>query len=588
MDTVNLIPNEEKTPDGSVLSAIEDAGIDQSVPVGITIAYKRQLSGFHETMTPSRTSSGYQTPPTNVSSSTTPTKPNHKNRSFQVFLECGIVYAVCMILPTVAGFLYDWYAIVTYQRATGTTVVDDASLFSYFSRQVVPEEWLEPSYWCTPANGESSWSAYFLSPTGLCSAVAARQPSVISEDVTAWSDTFTISAFALLLAAIRIAIIQATVPKDEETTALAQTMIRCKSAHLLSADYVVTPISTPRPSIRAIEGSNINLPDLQGTAVTEPPTTTLLQPKPPSIASSHSIGTGVPRSSSSSSAAPRYATALFRSCYTAAAAVLAYVLFHDANFWPVYAGGTHGRTANCWDLSGNLAVWGVDSDFDHHNVALKHYFLWQASYHYHSAVFYGVSRISVWWSATPQPAQYEPAGASIRRLLQHAVAIVLIGIAYLFSSLRRLCAVGLFCFDVSSFFLHCLQVCVNAPEGSPWRQRQRVAAILWLLVIPSFVVTRFCIWPLLWYSATFESATWLRQLETTLWVGSATVVRTAVHGLMAGIEVLSVVYFRRLSQHPHLQRVLYQQKDNAALARQLFRDTTAQQHSAAAAALPSQ
>jgi hypothetical protein len=39
----------------------------------------------------------------------------------------------------------------------------------------------------------------------------------------------------------------------------------------------------------------------------------------------------------------------------------------------------------------------------------------------------------------------------------------LIATVYVFSSLRRLAAIGMFAFDVSSWFLHPLQICMNAP-----------------------------------------------------------------------------------------------------------------------------
>ena len=50
--------------------------------------------------------------------------------------------------------------------------------------------------------------------------------------------------------------------------------------------------------------------------------------------------------------------------------------------------------------------------------------------------------------------------AYVRSLMQHVLALVLISTAYVFSSLRRLSAIGMFAFDVSSWFLHLLQVCI--------------------------------------------------------------------------------------------------------------------------------
>jgi TLC domain len=212
-----------------------------------------------------------------------------------------------------------------------------------------------------------------------------------------------------------------------------------------------------------------------------------------------------------------------------------------------------------------LAV-AVDSDFDQRNFYLKQYFLWQASYHWHSAAFHILSMLILLLHPTKHaPHRFltlqKGTTLYLRRLLQHALAVALIGIAYIFSSLRRLGAIGLFAFDVSSCCLHLLQLCINAPSTAEKDSRRRRTStiarlVFWLLVVPSFVLARFVIWPAIWYSATFESSDWLRQLEKTLWPGSAALIRYAIHGLMAALQVLSVIYFHRLFHHDHLRRVL--------------------------------
>jgi hypothetical protein len=260
-------------------------------------------------------------------------------------------------------------------------------------------------------------------------------------------------------------------------------------------------------------------------------------------------------------AAPRYATAVFRLVYCTTTVILALYWFRDANFWPWYVGG-HGATQKCWDLSGGLTL-GMDSDFDQRNAALRQYFLWQASYHWHSGAFHLMSMMIL----LLHPKHYEQrrflslkttTSAYVRSLVQHVLSLALIATVYVFSSLRRLAAIGMFAFDVSSWFLHLLQSCINAPDGSRWKKPTTVARIRSWLVIPSFVVARFMIWPAVWYSLQVESKQWLVQLENMLMPGSALAMRCIFHFWMILLMGSTVVYFRRLLDHPHLQRILRQ------------------------------
>jgi hypothetical protein len=145
----------------------------------------------------------------------------------------------------------------------------------------------------------------------------------------------------------------------------------------------------------------------------------------------------------------------------------------------------------------------------------------------------------------------------LRSLVQHVLLLVAIGAAYIFSSLRRLGAIGMFAFDVSSCFLHLLQICTNAPENSWWKRADVVWRVYYVLVLPSYIVTRLIIWPLLWYSATFESEKWLRQFEQTLVPGSARILKGVMHVLMSLLMMLTVVHFQRLCKHSHVQRALH-------------------------------
>lgn len=286
--------------------------------------------------------------------------------------------------------------------------------------------------------------------------------------------------------------------------------------------------------------------------------------------------------------APRYATAVFRSLYCLASCSIALLFFQQANFWPTYLGG-HGQTAKCWDLSGGTTL-SFDSDFDHRNAVLRRYFLVQASYHLHSGAFHVLSMLLLWWWKLQRPVAattHQPSSDSlsslavnphvvisvrrstksyVRSLLQHMVALALIGGAYLFSSLRRLGAIAMFAFDLSSLSLHFLQICMNAPETSPLRNPDLILWVHRAWVIPMFLYTRFFVWPfLVWYSAVVESKQWLQQLESTLVPNSANYMRWVFHALLLYVISLNLVYFRRLLFHPHLKRIL-QEKRNKTLA----------------------
>jgi hypothetical protein len=280
-------------------------------------------------------------------------------------------------------------------------------------------------------------------------------------------------------------------------------------------------------------------------------------------------------------AAPRYATAIFRLLYCTITAGIALMYFRHADFWPWFVLGTGRGTKQCWDLSGGITVGGMDSDFDQHNAVLKRYFLWQASYHIHSSTFHFLlSMVFLFYPFIMSNASTDNgdntesilsspykrlrgikrgSDAYVRSFIQHLLSVVLIAVAYTFSSLRRLGAIGLFAFDVSSWSLHLLQICINAPDDSyVWRllpskyQNEKgsfVHGLYLFVVVPSFIVARFVIWPALWYSVAFESQSWLKQLEMTLWPGSALLLCIIMHTLMLILHCISLLYLYRLLYH---------------------------------------
>jgi hypothetical protein len=271
-------------------------------------------------------------------------------------------------------------------------------------------------------------------------------------------------------------------------------------------------------------------------------------------------------------AAPKYATAVFRLMYCTACILIALMYFSDAEFWPAAVGG-RGSSKHCWDLSSVTAAV-MESDFDNHNTVLRRYFLVQGSYHFHSAAFHLLTSLLLWLvsssrknkeKTTPKILGFIPAGIitldNIKTFLQHSLAVSLLAGTYLFSSLRRLAAVGMFAFDVSSWFLHLLQLCINAPPGT-----KRISPTwVWILhrglVVPSFCYSRFYVFPfVIGYSALVESQDWLKQLEKMSIPGAAMYMRALFAVWLSLLMFMNVVYVRRLMNHPHVLQALDQPK----------------------------
>jgi hypothetical protein len=239
-------------------------------------------------------------------------------------------------------------------------------------------------------------------------------------------------------------------------------------------------------------------------------------------------------------------TELFLLLCSMVAVTQAWFSLRDSNFWPRYVGG-HGNTANCWDLSGGLSV-GMDSDFDHRNAVLKQYFLGQASFHWYSATLHLLGMLLSQWQRCVAPKNTEPRNETVasvpmahgRDLVQHVLVLVIFAVAFIFSSLRRLVAIGVFAFDASKLCLHFYGT-LSSNRATMGMARE----MYWCLVLPSFVVARFAIWPALWYSATFESSDWLTQLDQTLWPGAADTFRVSCHVGMFLLLLVSLLDLRR-------------------------------------------
>jgi hypothetical protein len=407
-----------------------------------------------------------------------------------------------------------------------------------------------------------------------------------------WTDLGTVAFLSLTLAVIRVLILVAVAPIQD--SAQLSAVIRVKSVHMLSRDYQLTPNGTPivtrkalAPTLSRTALTALQLPDIGydedayadgediglaldgsfrnlGSAINLPVRNDPTPPPPvdvpdaleylndmddPSRLEVNDRGSGF-------NSAPRLATAVFRLVYSGVISVVAFYYFSSAEFWPVYVGGS-GHTRKCWDLSGALSVGGVDGDFDAQNTTLRRYYLQQASYHWHSGAFHLLSLLLVltrpgerrlgWFRASSSSYQ--------RSFLQHGIAVLLISTTYVFSSLRRLGAIGMFSFDVSSFFLHLLQVCMNSEKTSLLRKARWITFVYQVLVLPSFLYCRFIVWPIVWWSALTESHKWLEQIDRMLFPGASFWLQALWNTCMAGSMLLNCIHLRRLVNHPHLRQI---------------------------------
>lgn len=365
---------------------------DKKVPVGVAIAYQRQLKGFknEEEMRSQRSiPQGCGIGKNILSANVEASQPNRK--SCQVFLESASIYFLCLILPTAIGFLYNLYDIWQYERETGNKIdaaTNQESYYSWFTQSVYDPA---VSYICDDGDYQTSYSwsivSSMLTQTGICHDLEARtKHSVISEDVSAWNDTFTITIFSFLLAAVRIAIVQYNVPINDSDT--LEAMVRVKSDHILRSNYMPTPAGTPiiTKKVKMIPNAHllstpVDLADEANHQEDEmfgvhidsteriDDDALLVEPLLDSASLRGSTAPQVLPGPLAATirrnrlyAAPRYATALFRLLYTTVTVAIALVYFRGSDFWPWYVLGS-GKTSKCWDLSGGISV-GMDSDFD--------------------------------------------------------------------------------------------------------------------------------------------------------------------------------------------------------------------------------
>jgi len=263
-------------------------------------------------------------------------------------------------------------------------------------------------------------------------------------------------------------------------------------------------------------------------------------------------------------AAPKYATACFRMLFCSVSCIIALVSFRNADFWPPAVGG-RGSTKNCWDLS-SVGAAVMDSDFDHHNTVLRRYYLVQLSYHVHSGAFHILAALLLWFvSSTKENRRNQnkyfgiiPSTLwslpNLQSLFQHSFSVGIMTFTYLFSSLRRLGVIAMFAFDLSSWFLHLLQMSINAPSNDRRISPFWIKVLHRIVVIPAFCYSRFYIFPfVIAFSALEESQDWLRQLENMLYPGIAGTVHNFFVVSFCLFMVINLIYTKRLFYHSHVK-----------------------------------
>lgn len=438
------------------------------------------------------------------------------NASLRDFLYGASLYIACLALPTLLGLtgVFD----TGEKQSPVMSYPEEQSYYHQASEYLCETGW---TYWCFSETDESL--------------AAVHAPD------TEWTtDVGIVAVLSLTMAMIRLLLVHLLVPRYLAPKRL-EALVRCKSVHLLSSAY---PKSlTPQSSKRTLSVDTDNMP---------PPPPLLAQEEEEeekgddlssslhgvkqsleryftkcrimfidlshscslthylSIYLSHSVLSSGQRSArrvlgvepkspydgdelqdtDRLFSAPRYATAVFRLVYCIWSCTCAVIWLLPERFWPLAVGGT-GATKNCWDLRGGVAL-ETTADFDNANAVLRKYFLVQASYHLHSWATHWMSLIALWWYGTSFVSIRKSMISYWRALLQHLMALTLIGGCYFFSSLRRLGVIGIFALDVSSLFVHLLQLCINAPPDSLWHQPLLIAWIHRGLVIPIFLYVPAC------------------------------------------------------------------------------------------------
>ena len=494
----------------------------------------------------------------------TPTKKKSRVREL---LGAIALYLLCISLPTIFGVTVRWYERHFSFHREASSADDDLgsgignTFLSSGQESISALVRNAADVLLSPYTNERDTFHLLEVPVALNHFLQRHLRQYIKRD--ALSDVQSIIALSLLLSLVRVVIVYLLVPRYLAPRRLAA-LVHSKSTHLLStSEYVFTK--------RKTDGSQ---DDESEAAVNSP----LEYLNDLWIQTGHTIRRSLGHEAQTPYEkldatqalrlfeAPRYATAVFRLLFCMMSCSFAVVKFSSSNFWPVWVGGLEtAQTKNCWDLSGSVAFKGasLDSDFDHQNTALRYFFLGQASYQIHSISFHFLSMALLVLCAGN--AGYLSARQSLksycRPMLEHSIYFALTVMTYIFSGLRRLGAIGIFALELSSMMLQFLQICINAPETSIFRNAKMVKFVHRFIAIPVFIYCRFFVMPfIVQYSAAFESTLWLQNIEHALTPGVGMVIYSFFNGMLLLAFGLNFVYLRRLLFHPFVS-MLRQKND---------------------------
>ena len=252
--------------------------------------------------------------------------------------------------------------------------------------------------------------------------------------------------------------------------------------------------------------------------------------------------TATTTSSSSNKTCRSNTTVIFRLLYSMVSSIAAIWFFHSCDFWSKFVGGTNnGQTIHCWDLKGGILLDKmIDLDFDQSHSKLRYFFILEISYHLQNFTFRTLSLLTKNKSSIVAP------------LLEDTLRIIALVVSFLFSSSRRLGAIGIFALNVSSIALNLLHICINTVVTPSF-----IIGLYRYFVVPIFFYCRLFVMPfVVWYSIAFESKTWLIQLERGFNSnGLSIALYMFANFVMFITTTLQLVYARRLLYHPYIQKL---------------------------------
>ena len=250
-------------------------------------------------------------------------------------------------------------------------------------------------------------------------------------------------------------------------------------------------------------------------------------------------------------------TVMFRLLYTMVSSVAAIWFFRSCDFWSKFVGGTNGQTIHCWDLKGGILLDKmIDLDFDQSHSKLRYFFILEISYHLQNFTFRTLSLLTT----TNNNNNTNNKSSIVAPILEDTLQIIALVVSFLFSSSRRLGAIGIFALNVSSIALNLLHICIN---HTATLTPSMIIALYRYFVVPIFLYCRLFIMPfVVWHSIAFESKTWLIQLEHGFHSNGLSIALYIFANFVMFITIsLQLVYARRLIYHPYIQKLKkYQQQ----------------------------